>query len=77
MREGHFDGAPGLRDLVRVETIAGDGTEPLRGELETFCRCVAERTPPPVSGEDGLRAVRLASRIVAACEAGGRGPAQP
>lgn len=70
LRAGRLEEPVAMDALVRVETISGDGSEPLRGELETFCRCVAERTPPPVTGEDGLRAVRLAARIMAACESG-------
>src|SRR5262245_35241748 len=40
--------------------------EPLKLELAAFTRCVQERRPPVVGGEDGLRALDLAMRINAA-----------
>jgi len=40
--------------------------EPLRIELAAFVDCVKTRKKPPVSGEDGLRALELATRINAA-----------
>lgn len=59
-------GAPGvsMTDIISVQQIRGDGGEPLVKELAAFCQCVADRTPPPVSGEDGLDAVRLAALIL-------------
>jgi len=53
-----------MTDIITVEQMRGDGAEPLVKELGAFCRCVADRTPPPVSGEDGLEAVRLAALIL-------------
>jgi len=38
--------------------------EPLRAELEAFVRAVADDTPVPVSGADGLAALRLAQALV-------------
>jgi UDP-N-acetylglucosamine 3-dehydrogenase len=38
--------------------------EPLRAELESFVRSVAEDTPVPVDGWDGLMALRLARALV-------------
>jgi predicted dehydrogenase len=40
--------------------------EPLRIELAAFVDCVRTHRKPPVSGEDGLRALELATRINAA-----------
>jgi predicted dehydrogenase len=40
--------------------------EPLKVELAAFVECVRTRKPPAVSGEDGLRALELATRINAA-----------
>jgi predicted dehydrogenase len=40
--------------------------EPLKVELAAFVECVAQRGTPAVSGEDGLRALELATRINAA-----------
>jgi predicted dehydrogenase len=37
--------------------------EPLKLELVAFVKCVEERGKPVVSGEDGLRALELATRI--------------
>jgi predicted dehydrogenase len=38
--------------------------EPLQAELESFVRSVAEDTPVPVDGRDGLMALRLARALV-------------
>jgi predicted dehydrogenase len=43
--------------------------EPLRAENEAFLACVRNRTRPIVSGEDGLEAVELASRVREAIDA--------
>lgn len=48
--------------------IAIEKKEPLRAELEGFLACVASRTRPLVSGEDGLAAVKLAKDVAAAIE---------
>ena len=39
--------------------------EPLRAELEAFCAAVLDKTPAPVSGADGLKALELAQALVA------------
>ncbi|MFB6159805.1 MAG: Gfo/Idh/MocA family oxidoreductase [Haloferacaceae archaeon] len=46
-----------------VEHPAVGNDEPLRRELSAFVDAVAEGTPPPVTGEDGLRALELAREI--------------
>jgi len=38
--------------------------EPLRLELEAFVECVRKNTPPPVSGRDGIEALRLATLLI-------------
>ena len=38
--------------------------EPLKAELEAFATAVAEDKPAPVSGADGLAALRLALALV-------------
>ncbi len=53
-------------DLVSVEELVIDDVEPLRAELEAFVAAVREGSRPVVSAEDGLAAVQLATRIVAA-----------
>jgi predicted dehydrogenase len=59
----------GLGDFVQFETFTGDNIEPLHKELSAFCRSVANRETPVVSGVDGLNAVRLAAQIVAIIQA--------
>jgi predicted dehydrogenase len=60
------------QELVDVQELkiedAGDGktAEPLRLELESFLASVRDGTPVEVPATDGLRAVELAERIVAA-----------
>lgn len=38
-------------------------TEPLRAELEAFCRCVLDDTPEPVSAHDGVKALAAALAV--------------
>jgi UDP-N-acetylglucosamine 3-dehydrogenase len=38
--------------------------EPLKAELHAFLQCIIQGTPAPVSGEDGLAALRLALAVV-------------
>lgn len=60
-----------LEDLVERMPVPVLKAEPLRLELEAFTRAIAAGTPVPVSGEDGLRALALALRILEAVERGG------
>lgn len=60
-----------LEDLVELVAVPVVKAEPLRLELEAFTRAVATGAPVPVSGEDGLRALALALRILEAVERGG------
>lgn len=53
-------------DLVSVEELQIDDTEPLRAELDAFTRAVATETSPIVDVAHGAAAVALAERIVAA-----------
>jgi predicted dehydrogenase len=68
IRAGEIDDLSQLNyaDLVHVEELQIDDTEPLRAELDAFVEAVTEGTRPIVSVEDGLAAVDLAERIVAA-----------
>lgn len=50
--------------MVHVEPLIVEEKDALRSELETFVECVRERKRPPVSADDGLAAVELASQIV-------------
>jgi len=56
-------GAASLSDFLIIEESGADGEEPLFSELQDFCRSVAGGLAPTVSGEDGLRALRLATEI--------------
>lgn len=47
-------------DYEKIPVPAGDALE---AEIRSFIHAVAGGTPPPVSGEDGLRALRVAFRI--------------
>ena len=52
-----------LGDFIEFETFGADGVEPLCKELSAFRDSVLNRTAPPVTGDDGLNAVRLADKI--------------
>jgi predicted dehydrogenase len=54
------------KDIVSVEELHINDADPLRAEVESFVRCVREGTEPEVSAEDGLKAVEVATQIVAA-----------
>jgi predicted dehydrogenase len=63
-------GRPDIRhDLLPV----GDG-EPLGNELASFVRSVRSRETPPVDGAQGLRAIRLADRVLQAIAEGPSAP---
>ena len=53
-------------DLVHVDELQIDDTEPLRAQLDSFVTAVRNGTRPEVTAEDGLAAVETATRIVAA-----------
>jgi predicted dehydrogenase len=52
-----------LGSVVERVAIRGDGTEPLAAELSAFRDAIAGLAPPPVTGEDGRRALELALAI--------------
>ena len=56
-------------DLVKVEQLEVDSTEPLGAQADAFIEAVTRRTRPVVSAEDGLAAVQLAEQIVASVDA--------
>ncbi|MYB53130.1 MAG: Gfo/Idh/MocA family oxidoreductase [Acidobacteriia bacterium] len=60
-----LDNSAGLRILP----LASDDGEPLRRQLESFLRCVRDRSQPRVTGQDALGALQLALRIREAIEA--------
>jgi len=52
------------KDLVHIEELPIDDVEPLRAELDAFVDAVTHGSKPVVTGEDGLHAVEVATRIV-------------
>ena len=52
-------------DLVEVEKLKLDAVEPLKLELASFTSAVRDDRAPEVTGEDGVRAVRVAAAVVA------------
>jgi predicted dehydrogenase len=52
------------KDLVHIEELQSDDTEPLRAELDAFVDAVKTGTRPLVTAEDGMHAVEIAQRIV-------------
>ncbi|MGD2068142.1 MAG: Gfo/Idh/MocA family oxidoreductase [Gemmatimonadota bacterium] len=53
----------GLEDIVEHIPLVGDGTEPLRKELENFANAVRGEAPPAVSGRDGRAALAITLSI--------------
>lgn len=77
--DAHWETFGQLQGVVEgnTTTIRIDGGEPLVAELSAFAAAVRDRTPPVVSGEDGLAALRLARAVVAAGEADGESESAP
>lgn len=63
MPEGEV-GVAALLGLVERIPLQGDGTEPLRAELEAWVGAVRGDSPLVVSGEDGRDALAVALRIM-------------
>jgi predicted dehydrogenase len=68
IRSGEVDDISQLNfaELVHIEELQIDDTEPLRAELDAFIHSVKTGEPPEVPAEDGLAAVETATRIVEA-----------
>ncbi len=58
-----------FRSLLQVEELQLEEDEPLRAELSDFVEALRTGRAPRVSGEDGLRAVAAAERVLAALAA--------
>ncbi len=54
----------GEKQQIGFQPLAVMKEEPLRLEVEAFLEAVRDRTPPLVSGEDGLRALEVARAIL-------------
>lgn len=65
--QGHFmDGSkPSYRQENIIEKVFVPNQEPLMNEIQSFLRCVEDKTPPVVGGEDGVAALVIANRIEA------------
>ncbi len=61
-------GSPRIEDLIEVINPPVKQTEPLQLELEDFLLSVLGEKPPEVSGEQGLKALEVAIRIVESLE---------
>jgi predicted dehydrogenase len=68
IRTGEIDDLSQLNfaELVNIEELQIDDVEPLRAELESFVDAALRKSKPIVTGEDGLAAVELATKIVQA-----------
>jgi predicted dehydrogenase len=68
IRAGEIDDLSQLNftELVHIEELQIDDTEPLRAELDAFVHSVKTGEAPEVPAEDGLAAVETATRIVEA-----------
>jgi predicted dehydrogenase len=55
--------------ILRVDRVESQGREPLSLELEDFVSAARGRSRPKVSGDDALRAVRLADQVLKSLEA--------
>ena len=62
LRKGEGEMFPGVPRIVREERSFEDGDE-LEREIAAFVHAVKTRTPPPVSGRDGRRALETAIMI--------------
>ncbi len=49
---------------IRYARLERKDVNPLQYELEQFCRCILQDEEPPVTGEDGLRALMVANAIL-------------
>ena len=61
-KKGKLEGIT-LQDFLTVEETIIEGEEPLYNELRSFCLSVLGGTTPVVTGEDGLKALKLAAEI--------------
>jgi predicted dehydrogenase len=55
--------------VLRVDQVQTEAQDQLKLELEDFIQAVRSGTPPKVSGQQGLRAMRLAGEILRAIQA--------
>ena len=51
-------------EWITIEPLPVERDEPLRRELASFVACIRTRNRPVVAGEDGLKALELAQRVI-------------
>ena len=49
---------------ISINQLEINDIEPLRAEITAFLDCLENKTPPPISGEDGRRALSLAVNVL-------------
>jgi len=54
---------------ISIKRLEINDVEPLRAEIIAFLNCIENKTPPPVTGGDGRRALALAVGVVERIEA--------
>jgi predicted dehydrogenase len=64
-RQAKTQTPPNYTDLVKLEPLSTDPTDPLRAQLEAFLHAVTTHSPSPVPPEEALAAVEVAERIAA------------
>ncbi|HEY0658522.1 MAG TPA: hypothetical protein VGD05_08610, partial [Pyrinomonadaceae bacterium] len=54
---------------ISINRLEINDVEPLRAEIEAFLHCISEDKPPPITAEDGRRALDLALGVLDKIEA--------
>ena len=49
---------------ISINRLEITDTEPLRAEINDFLKCIAENSTPPITGDDGRRALALAVGVL-------------
>ncbi|MFN0278604.1 MAG: Gfo/Idh/MocA family protein [Pyrinomonadaceae bacterium] len=49
---------------ISINKLEIDNVEPLRAEIMAFLDCIEKNTPPPITGDDGRRALELAVGVL-------------
>ena len=62
-QDGAALGDLSMSDFLHIEESRIEGEEPLFDELQSFCHTIMNGKTPPVTGEDGLKALEIATEI--------------
>ena len=49
---------------ISINRLDINDIEPLRAEITAFLDCIEKNTPPPITGDDGRRALELAVGVL-------------